>query len=394
MNIADFFPSAHKFFFPEPQRVRPRIYPLFMPFSGCKERCIFCAQEMQTGKKRAPVESMLLSAERELAVDGEKGGPAPELAFFGGTFTALPEKEFASCLDFAGRMLASGRVAALRCSTRPDCVAPVVLRRLKNAGFSLVELGVQSFSEAALRASRRGYAAAQAAEGCRAVREAGLELGVQLLPGMPGLDAEHALADVRQAADLGPACVRLYPCLVLEGTALAALWRSGSYVPWELDDTAAFLARACLVFWEAGIPVIRMGLAEEPGLAAHVLAGPRHSSLGSMVKGLALYYIVRDLLTAPPDSVRRPPDAVPGSGGEETRPVGSAPVVRLYAPRSCQGHFWGWKRRLEPLYATLGLTRERIVWRDESYFVLDFGSEYSGSVKTAPITSDPVEQQF
>ena len=358
MDIQDFF---HKFPFPGPPKLRRKIYPLFLHFSGCRERCVFCAQDIQTGKMRGAVEKKLESAESDLKARRDRGLPSPELAFFGGTFTALPEKEFAACLNFVEGMRKMRLIGAARCSTRPDALCSTRLNALKDAGFSLVEFGVQSFSDKALARSRRGYSGKEAQSGCESVLAAGLDLGVQLLPGMPGLDIARASEDVERTIRLDPACVRLYPCLVLKGTVLAEYWRNGEYKPWDFGLPTEFLARACLRLWQAGIAVIRVGLAEEPGLGENVLSGPRHPSLGNMVRSLALYFYIRDrmLLAA-------------GNGGAVFRPeiFSGSENVRLFAPRFCQGEFWGWKGALAPLYADIGLGKENVVWWDEEEFHL------------------------
>ena len=145
-------------------------------------------------------------------------------------------------------------------------------------GCRTVELGIQSFSDTALQASERHYSGRQAAEACRLVRDAGLALGVQLLPGMPGHQPEDFLADVRRALSLGADMLRFYPCLVLAGTELARRWQQGLYTPWPLPQTLSLLARGWLYARRAGVPVIRMGLAPEPGMEAALLAGPGKAS--------------------------------------------------------------------------------------------------------------------
>lgn len=376
MDTAKISPAGRGFPFPAPLTAPRRIYPVFLPFAGCGERCVFCAQDIQTGRSPSAPEDTLRTAAADLAAAAEKGLPAPELAFFGGTFTAQPPDVFAACLRFGENLRGRGLISALRCSTRPDAVSGERLKALAGAGFSLVELGVQTFSDPALSASRRGYSGREAAEGCARVRKAGLELGVQLLPGLPGHAPADMDADVAQTLALGPACVRLYPCLVLEGTALAGFWRAGLFRPWSLEDAVEALARSCLRFWRAGVPVIRMGLAEEPGLAEHVLDGPRHPSLGSMVRGLALHYYLQDAVRAFHEgadgiSGTAPAGAAAARAAPERLPLPRQPAgLRLLAPRHCQGEFWGWKKSLVPLYAALGLTPERVQWVEGEEFYL------------------------
>ena len=340
---------------PEPPRpcaaqARAKVFPVFLPLAGCPGRCIYCNQPAQTGQAPEPLEAVLARARAELLARPAASGPV-ELAFFGGTFTALPEPVQHHFLDLAAELKACGRVSRVRCSTRPDAVTPALLARLRARGLDLVELGVQSFQDQALVASRRGYDGAAARTACRMVRAAGLSLGIQLLPGLPGLSppegteeteetegtegTEAFARDVALAASFAPELVRLYPCLVLEGTALAGLWRAGEFAPWPLKATIEALARALRVLWAAGVPAARIGLAEQAGL--RVLAGPRHPALGQMARARALLLHVGDML-----------------------PTLAGPATTLFVPRRWQGEVLGQGNALGADYAALGLKVE--VW--------------------------------
>lgn len=312
-----------------------RIFPIFLPYAGCPGRCVFCAQDRQTGLGPRPAEAALREAAAVLERRAARGLPASELAFYGGTFTALPPEQLSACLDFARRCRARGISAGMRCSTRPDRVSPALLDRLREAGCGCVELGVQSFDRTALERSRRGYDGAAARAGCRAVRAAGLRLGVQLMPGMPGSTPRAFLEDVRQALELGADCLRFYPCLVLEGTELARLWRQGAYRPWSSALTLATLARGHALAQAARVPVIRMGLAPEDGLEAAVLAGPEHPALGARVQARALLgAIARELAHR---------------GGRDGRPLA------LVLPRRLQGMYLGHAGELRERWRRLGV---------------------------------------
>ena len=318
-----------------------RIIPVFLPFLGCPCHCVYCAQDKQTGEDAS--ENVRDILEKACAATSEmppcRAGENRELAFYGGTFTALPSVDRTSCLDFLSRLRREGRITRARCSTRPDALAPKVLKELLQNGVDLVELGIQSFDDDALALSRRGYSGRDAEEGCRKVHEAGLSLGVQLLPGMPGSTPEVFLADVRKALSLSPSCLRFYPRLVPEGTVLARWYREGRYVPWTIEETVKTLGKALHLAWQADVSVIRLSVAPEPVFDAALLAGPRHPALGALIQAEAL------LLSAE-DAVRR---------------LGHAPV-RLTLPRFCQGFMYGDKGTLKERWQALGLGPERIVF--------------------------------
>ena len=335
--------------------VRTPVVPVFLPFRGCPVRCVFCAQDVQTGLADANplpgtaaqavpqvstgIGQVLNEARQKLRHRHDAGHPPAELAFYGGTFTALPESELAACLDLAREALEQGWISSFRCSTRPDRVDAPTLLRLRSAGCGVVELGVQSFNDSALAVSRRGYTGATALAACATVRAAGLKLGVQLLPGMPGHNPQHFAHDVPTALAAGAHMLRFYPCLVLEGTGLAAMWREGSYKPWPLEATLDALAQGWLEAMRAGVPVIRMGLAPEPGLAQAILAGPVDGELGGRVKGRALLLAVREALQAPDLRLKFLPEC----------------GFALRLPRAMQGFFWGAGGELRPAWAALGL---------------------------------------
>lgn len=324
-----------------PAPAGPAIVPVFLPFAGCPARCLFCAQDVQTGQPPLPLPRILRQARQRLLDRQAQGRPPAELAFYGGTFTALPAPRRQLCLRFARQQLRQGRLAGLRCSTRPDCTSRECLRELRDFHCQTVELGIQSFADTALRISRRGYDRRTAVQGCRAVRQAGLRLGVQLMPGMPGSTVADFLEDVRLALDLGAELLRFYPCLVLDGTPLAGLWRQGAFRPWELDQTLDALAQGYLLAQAARVPVVRMGLAPEAGLEEHVLAGPCHPALGARVQALALLHAVDNALR----QARR-------HGG---LPASAALDVTL--PRRLQGMYAGHGGELRPAWAALGVTR-------------------------------------
>lgn len=89
-------------------------------------------------------------------------GGESELAFFGGSFTAIEPERMDALLLAARGYVDSGAVSGIRISTRPDCINRPVLERLKAAGVTAVELGIQSTDDAVLVRERpRPYRAGQ-----------------------------------------------------------------------------------------------------------------------------------------------------------------------------------------------------------------------------------------
>lgn len=330
---------------PEPETPKKRILPVFLPFAGCPERCVYCAQQAVTGEKPAELGERLDWLLAELAERRANKAPAIDVAFYGGTFTSLPGYWPQIFLDEIAPFKKDGTVADIRCSTRPDATAPEFLSELKELGLDMVELGIQSFSDAVLAASKRGYTGQEAQGACRRVLDSGLSLGIQLMPGLPGMDTETFQDDASTAIALAPAAVRLYPTMVLDGTALANDWREGQYQPWALEETVEALGQALLQFWKANIPVIRIGLPPEPTLQDYVLAGPQHSALGQLIRSQALFHFIAEKLSA----------------------YGQAPNAFL-APSRYQSDFLGHSRSMVDTYAAAGLPIEIVKFVQQKMF--------------------------
>lgn len=339
------------FLHPEPPLKKHRILPVFIPFAGCPQRCIFCAQDKQTGLAVAPSHHALAQLETALEERAKNNAVPVEIAFYGGTFTALAQDLQLALLDLCSVWRKRGMVTAVRCSTRPDCIESAWVQILQNRGLDLIELGVQSFNAHALQISKRGYLAETVYHATACLHSLGMPFGIQLLPGMPSVDTRQFLSDMHEALSLHPVCMRLYPCLVLEGTKLAAWWQEGRYTPWTLEEAVPTLAQALMMTWEAGVPVIRIGLTHDKALEQALLAGPAHPALGSMVKAKALHsYIAQKIQSFPKHDSHH---------------------FSLAVPRRWQGLFWGHANNLVNDYARLGIRQEHVHWCHDTHFTLE-----------------------
>ena len=178
------------------------------------------------------------------------------------------------------------------------------------------------------------------------VRAGGLELGIQLLPGLPGHGEATWREDVGKALRLAPSVIRIYPCVVMAGTELDRMFIRGEYSPWSLDLAVAETGWAVLRFWEAGIRVIRLGLASEREMLAKLMAGPWHPAFGSMVRSEALLLFLQEKLAG-------------------------RKVSRALLPRRLQGELWGHGRANAPALEHLGISRDRVAFWPEQDIFLD-----------------------
>lgn len=209
-----------------------------------------------------------------------------QIAFFGGSFTAIDRLEMIALLEAAQPFLQSGRFDGIRVSTRPDAVDDEVLRILKHYGVTAVELGAQSMDDRVLEAAGRGHTANDTVLAAHRIHQHGLSLGLQMMTGLSGDTDEGAMATARQLAALNPDTMRIYPTVVLRGTALEADMIAGRYRPPSLDDSVTLCA-ALLRFFEIErhIPVIRLGLHDGESLRNEATAGAYHPAFRELCEG-------------------------------------------------------------------------------------------------------------
>ena len=264
---------------------------IFVPHQGCPKDCIFCNQSRITGAERlhryteAEIKKMI-----ETGLSTINRNQNVEIAFFGGSFTGLPRSYQRLLLSVAQGYIQSGQVHGIRLSTRPDYITPSIMEFLVSYGVTTIELGAQSLDEEVLLRAKRGHTPEHVEKAVATIRQYPVQLGLQLLPGLPGDTLEKSVLTARQTAELAPDFVRIYPALVIEDTELAIVYREGMYHPLTLEESVKWVGEMWLVFLKAHIPVIRMGLhsSEDLRTPGTILAGPFHPSFRQLVEE-ALY---------------------------------------------------------------------------------------------------------
>lgn len=271
------------------------IIPFFIPHSGCPHQCVFCNQKNITGHRGQP-DPLLLPDTINQYLNTAREGSKVQIAFYGGSFTALPPETQIAYLEAAAPFVRSGRVERIRLSTRPDAVFAEGLKLLARYDVKTIELGAQSMNDTVLRLSRRGHTSADTISAVRLLKKHKFEIGLQLMPGLPGDSKDAFMESVRKIIALGPDFVRIYPALVIKDTPLADLFKSGEYAPLSLDEAVALSKEGLLRLEAAGIKVIRLGLqpSEELEKPGTVIAGPFHPAFRQLVESS----IMLDKMTA------------------------------------------------------------------------------------------------
>jgi histone acetyltransferase (RNA polymerase elongator complex component) len=198
----------------------------------------------------------------------ERQGPL-EVGFYRG---GIPSEE----------LLAGARPHAIRLACSPADLDPVRVADLAARGLTTLELEVCTMSDRVLWALRRGYDAERVRFLVAAARNAGLGVGLVLVPGLPGHTVEDALDDARFAgiADF----VRIVPALAFEGSDLSRWAEDGRYQPLELEATVAIVTDMVDIVCSLGTAVARVGHQPGPDGLGKVVAGPWHPNLRGLVE--------------------------------------------------------------------------------------------------------------
>lgn len=253
---------------------------IFVPHIGCPNKCSFCNQRYITGTCKAPnaddVEQAVLTAVKTKKYDPK----TTEIAFFGGSFTAINRNYMLSLLEAASSFAKIGLVKGIRISTRPDAIDDEILELLKEYNVTAIELGAQSFNNHVLRMNNRGHDSRDIEVAAALIKKHGFELGLQIMTGLYADDNESLERTVRKIIDIRPNTVRIYPTIVLKDTDLAALYIDGIYKPQSLQDAIKICTKLYLMLTKEGISVIRLGLHSIEKDA--YLAGPWHPAFSEL----------------------------------------------------------------------------------------------------------------
>ena len=282
-------------------RSRKLIIPVFVPHLGCPHDCCFCNQRKISGETEAPTYDSVVAKIKEYKDIALNYGSV-EIAFYGGSFTAIPWCQQEMLLKAAKEGCKFlGFEPEFRASTRPDCIDDEVLDRLSMYGVKTIELGVQSMDDEVLKLSGRGHLAEDTVKAAELIKKHGIVLGIQTMPGLPGSSYETEIFTAKKVIELMPSMVRIYPTIVIKGTELEQMYLTGEYKPLELDAAVRICAELTGLYEASGVKVIRTGLQSSDNISTdgEVAAGPYHPAFGEMVKSrMALEFMQKGLTEA------------------------------------------------------------------------------------------------
>ena len=268
------------------------IIPVFIPHKGCPNDCVFCNQKAITARTAdVTPEDVKNLIERYLPTLQDRGLETIELAFFGGSFTAIDIDIQKDLLSVAREYVEKNIIDDIRLSTRPDCINDEILTMLKEYRVSIIELGVQSLDDRVLIDSVRGHSDEDVFKSANLIKSYGIKLGLQMMTGLPSDTEEKCIYTAKKFIELKPDCVRVYPTLVVRDTGLEKLLNESKYSPFTLEQSIDIVKKVLVLFYINNINVIRVGLqaTEDIAIGKEVLAGPYHPAFRQLVES-AMWY--------------------------------------------------------------------------------------------------------
>lgn len=271
---------------------------VFVPHMGCPHRCSFCNQVTISGETEIPNAATVINAVETAVKSGKCNSKTTEIAFFGGSFTAIEKSIMLELLSAAKKYVKNGTVKGIRISTRPDCIDSNILQILKEYGVTAIELGAQSMDDSVLKANGRGHNAQAVVNASRLIKQSGFELGLQMMIGLIGDTPEKCFETAQKIAEIGPKTVRIYPAIVLKGTYLEKLVLNKSYTPVSVDAAVEMCKNLVLFFNKHNITVIRTGLHSID--ESQYVAGPWHPAFGELCESAIMLDAALNLLKNQP----------------------------------------------------------------------------------------------
>lgn len=276
------------------------IIPIFVPHLGCKKCCTFCNQKEISGEQKQVTPQDVKETIEYYLKNFKNEKNYVEVAFFGGSFTAIDKKIQESLLSAVQPYIKEKKVDSIRLSTRPDAIDKDILKMLKKYHVKTIELGVQSTNNYILARCKRGHSFEDVKKASKMIKWRGFKLGHQMMVGLPESSEKDDIQTAKDIIKLKPKMVRIYPVLVIKGTQLADEYEKKEFIPLNVSQAVERTKEIVKLFRKKHIEVIRTGLQNtntitEPGKEkSQVIAGPYHPAFGQLVEDAIWYDKITD----------------------------------------------------------------------------------------------------
>ena len=223
-----------------------------VPF--CRSKCSYCDFNSFAGAGPAEVAAVFTGMKAEVRRWAYASLPGViETVYVGGGTPSLHAEHVGELLEYVASELTVRTDAEITVEANPDSLSPAALDALIRGGANRISVGVQAFDDRVLKLLGRRHDARQARSALSAVREAEVELSVDLICGVPGQSAASWAESLEEALDSGSQHLSVYPLAVEDGTPLAVAVAAGPMPEPDPDVAAEMMLVAEKRLAEAGI---------------------------------------------------------------------------------------------------------------------------------------------
>lgn len=231
----------------------------------CPGKCLYCPREKGIPKSYVSGEPAVerakrlkynpyLQVKKRVEMLEFEGHPTEkiELRIVGGTWSYYLKKYqswfvkrcFDACNEKNSKNLkeaqrlnekAKHRIVGLSIETRPDFINKNEIKRLRELGITMVEIGVQSIYDNILKLNQRGHGNREIILATKLLKDAGFKVLYQMMPNLLGSNLrkdEEMFKELFSSSDFQPDLLKIYPCALLKEVPLYGLWKKGKYKPY------------------------------------------------------------------------------------------------------------------------------------------------------------------
>lgn len=137
------------------------------------------------------------------------------------------------------------RCVGMTFETRPDYCKTEHINRMLDFGVTRVELGVQTLSDDLYKRIKRGHKIADVIEANQLLRDSAIKVAMHMMPGLFVDEKEDLKMFKKLFSDdnFKPDMLKIYPCLVTQGSELYDLWKAGKYTPYRDEDAVELIVK-------------------------------------------------------------------------------------------------------------------------------------------------------
>ena len=173
------------------------------------------------------------------------------------------------------------RCVGLTFETRPDYSKTEDVNRMLGFGVTRVELGVQTLYNYIYKRIDRGHRIQDVVEANQTLRDSGIKVAMHMMPGLystPRSDL-NMFKRLFTEPSFCPDMLKIYPCLVTEGSEFYEMWKRGEYEPYTSEQAVDLIVevKKILPKWVRTMRIQR----DIP--ATLIDAGVKKSNLGELV---------------------------------------------------------------------------------------------------------------